>query len=192
MSRTTHAVETADTAPVGGTVRRLPLRAVVLHVTVFGAGWLLLTGASISSLVIGIPTIVAATWVLRRGAPVAPAPISPAGVAQFVPFFLWQSARGGVDVALRTLAPRMRIRPGYITFRTQLAQSRSRVFFTYCVNLLPGTLTADLRGDQLTVHLLDTATNPDAELRRLEAHVARIFADDACPVSTATSERTHG
>jgi multicomponent Na+:H+ antiporter subunit E len=100
------------------------------------------------------------------------------GVLRFVPFFLWESLRGGIDVALRTLAPRMPVHPGFVTYPIGLLRRRdARVFFANCLCLLPGTLAADLSGDRLEVHLLDMGTDPATELRRLERAVARVYPD---------------
>ncbi len=94
---------------------------------------------------------------------------------RFFPFFLWESLRGGIDVARRTLAPRMRIQPGFTIYRTGLQQPAARVFFVDCVCLLPGTLGADLRGDQLDLHMLDARRDSLADLHRLERAVALIY-----------------
>ena len=97
------------------------------------------------------------------------------GLIRFAPFFLWESLRGGTDVALRTLAPRMRIQTGFIRYRTHLGNVSSLTFFANCVSLLPGTLAADLQGDWLEVHVLNTRSEHQAELARLEHAVAWVF-----------------
>ena len=136
--------------------------------------WWLLSGNDPASWVIGLPTVAAAGWSARRLGGVAAGSVSVPGLLRFIPFFLWESMRGGVDVALRTLTPRMRIKPGFLEFRTELQRRDARVFFVNCMCLLPGTLAADLQGDRLDVHFLDVAMSAD-ELRRLERAIARVF-----------------
>ena len=140
-----------------------------------GALWWLLTGGAAGSWLLGVPVVAAATWSARRLRPAGTGSLSLAGILRFVPFFLAESVRGGVDVALRTLAPQMRISPGFIDYRIGLARRDARVFFTTCVCLLPGTLAVEQQEDRLRLHLLDAAHDATNELRRLEQAVARIY-----------------
>ena len=116
-----------------------------------------------------------AAWVLIRLRAWHSEPVSVTGLLRFVPFFIWESLRGGIDVALRTLAPTMRIAPDFAVYRTALQQHEARVLLANCVSLLPGTLTADLQGDRLHVHLLDARVDPHGELRRLERAVGWVY-----------------
>lgn len=137
--------------------------------------WWLLAGGEPASWVIGAPAVLAAGWAMRRLRERSPGTVSVTGLVRFIPFFLWESLCGGVDVARRILAPRMRIQPGFSKFRTELRQQDARVFLVTCVSLLPGTLAADLQGDGLSLHVLDMESDPEPELRRLERSVARVF-----------------
>jgi multicomponent Na+:H+ antiporter subunit E len=80
-------------------------------------------------------------------------------------------------VALRTLAPRTRVAPDFLRYQTRLREPAARVFLANCINLLPGTLAAELEADWLTVHTLSTEADNEAELRRLELAVARLFSE---------------
>jgi multicomponent Na+:H+ antiporter subunit E len=83
--------------------------------------------------------------------------------------------RGGLDVARRTLAPRLRIQPGFKNYRLQLNDPSARILFTNCLSLLPGTLAARLDGNHVELHLLDAGEDPEPGLRRLEQAIARLF-----------------
>ncbi len=137
--------------------------------------WWLLTDNTPGAWLIGVPVVIAAAWSAQRMDSGDRDTISYMGVLRFVPLFVWESLRGGIDVAWRTLAPRMRIQPGYTRFRTLLRQTDARVLFANCICLLPGTLAADLHDDRLQVHLLDRGIDPGDDLRRLETAVARIY-----------------
>ena len=141
------------------------------------AVWWLLSGGTPSSWVVGVPAVAAAAWAAYRLGGTRARPVSAWGLMRFLPFFLWESLRGGADVAMRTLAPRMRIHPGFTTYRISLRRQDARVLFANCVSLLPGSLAAELNGDRLDLHLLDDRADPDAELRRLERAVARVYPD---------------
>ncbi len=146
-------------------------------VILFAGLWWVLSNGTEAAWLIGLPAVAGAVlarqrlggpWVMR---------ISLRGLIRFVPFFLWQSMRGGVDVALRTLAPRMRIRTDFHGYRTALNTSSARTLFVNCVSLLPGTLAADFDGEYLEVHVLNTDSDLDRELAALERVVARVFRD---------------
>jgi multicomponent Na+:H+ antiporter subunit E len=103
--------------------------------------------------------------------------LSPLGVVRFVPYFLWESLKGGIDVALRVLGPRVRVDPGYLEYRIQLIRPAARVAFMDAVNLLPGTLTADVAGDRLWIHALDRGAEPMQSLVDLEVRVGHLFGE---------------
>jgi multicomponent Na+:H+ antiporter subunit E len=150
-------------------------RHMVVALGLLAGLWWLLSDGDPGSWVIGLPAVAAAVWSVRRLRPARIGSVSLSALLRFVPFFLWESLRGGLDVARRTLAPRMRVQPDLILYRTRLSRPDARVFFTNCVSLLPGTLAADLRGDRLAVHVLDAASDAERELRLLERAVARVY-----------------
>lgn len=147
-------------------------------VTFLAGLWLLFTNGAMASWLVGLPAISCAAWAYTRLNTSVSIRISTIGLAYFVPFFLWESLRGGADVAFRTLAPRMRVHPAFRSYRTGLKTVSARTFFTYCVSLLPGTLAADLHDEWLEIHLLNSESDPSAELAKLELAVARLFSEN--------------
>lgn len=91
-----------------------------------------------------------------------------------VPLFLWESLKGGVDVSLRALKPRMPLVPALFDFPLRLPPGPAPVLLASLVSLMPGTL-AVIDGDRLQVHVLDGTRDYDDELARLELKVARVF-----------------
>jgi multicomponent Na+:H+ antiporter subunit E len=148
-----------------------PLR----HLALFAALWWLLTGGAPGTWLVGLPTVAAAAWLAGRRAPAA-SRWSWTGLARFVPFFVWESLRGGLDVTRRILTPSLPLRPGCLEYHCRLADPRAQRLFVGCLSLLPGTLAADLNGPRITVHLLDREQDPLKELKQLEYRVARLFA----------------
>ena len=150
---------------------------VLSRVLPLAAAWLILAGADPASWIIGAPFVMLAVWASLALHSPGEGGFSPLRVLVFAPFFLWQSFRGGVDVALRVLRPRLRVAPGARTYRLRLVHPSGRVLLLNTLSLLPGTLSADLQGDLLTVHALDVTDTMalDAELVRLERRVAALF-----------------
>ena len=145
------------------------------NVAVFAALWALLSGGAVNSWVVGLPAVFITAWAAARLQAGSSWDFSFIGLFRLLPFFIFESLRGGIDVASRTLAPKVRIAPGFSTYNTQLKKLQARVFFANCICLLPGTLAADWQGEQLTVHLLDNKQDPTPQLRRLESAVGFIY-----------------
>lgn len=143
---------------------------------VFGALWWILASGDASSWWIGVPAVgfAAAVSLLLPPAP-GRLRLSPSGLALFLPFFLFQSLQGGIDVMRRVFHPRLPLEPALICYRLGLGEASARVFMANAVSLLPGTLSADLDGHQLMVHTLDARMPVREQLRELELRVGRVF-----------------
>ncbi|HKK50477.1 MAG TPA: Na+/H+ antiporter subunit E [Myxococcota bacterium] len=153
------------------------------------AVWLLLTRGDERGLLFGIgfASIVA---ILRNGL-MRPPPLTlrPLAVARFLPYFLWQSLQGGVDIALRAILPAegpggrrvFAIEPRLHQYGLRLPPGSARMFFIGVVSLLPGTLSADLEDDTLEVHVIGGSRDVEAQLESLERLVAPLFAVDLRP-----------
>lgn len=93
----------------------------------------------------------------------------------FAGFFLWQSLRGGVDVARRALRWELALEPVLLSYRCRLRGGIALSLFANTISLLPGSLTADLNGRELLIHCLSSSATLEQELRELEEQVARLF-----------------
>jgi len=135
--------------------------------------WWSLTDGAAPSWWIGVPAVLLA--VIASVALLPPAPLVWYELLRFAPFFLMRSLRGGADVAWCAFHPDMPIAPDLIEYPLQLPPGLPRVFMANAVNLLPGTLTAELGANCLKVHVLDRQKGFLAELEAVEQSVARIF-----------------
>jgi multicomponent Na+:H+ antiporter subunit E len=158
------------------------LWAAASHAAVLAALWWALTGGAAGSWVVGVPVVILATlasqalWRRRTGW------LSPLALLHFAVYFLRESLRGGLDVGRRALAPSLPLRPGLVTLRSRIPPGPAEVFLVNCLSLLPGTLSVDLRGAVLTLHVLDQDMPVETETRELESHIAAIF---RLPLETA-------
>jgi multicomponent Na+:H+ antiporter subunit E len=157
----------------------------------FALVWMILVGPDIASWIIGVPFVIAATLASLKLSEPRHQTLSLASLAGFVPYFLRESLRGGLDVAARVMLPRLRVHPGNQTYRVGLQSPQARLVFIDTISLLPGTLSADLRGDLATVHALDIGTDLVEELAALERRVAALFGESPAPVpDRTTAERS--
>lgn len=161
---------------------REPLAAPVLRSAALGALlallWFVLTGGAGSSWLVGLPTIAAALLLARRVEHLtSPWRLDPAGVLHFVTYFVRESVRGGIDVAGRVSARRLRVAPGFVRYRLRLpADGPARALFALSASLLPGTLVAAMGEHEVLIHALDAKAPVADELAALEQRVAGLFA----------------
>lgn len=139
----------------------------------FAVIWWLLGGGAAGSWLIGIPTVIASVWLSQRFWPGPP--LSMRGLLRFTPWFVQQSLAGGLDVALRALHPGLPLHPGLVQHHVRLPQGGSRVALANTISMLPGTLSADLDGDRLVIHALDTRQDLASMVADIETRIAAIF-----------------
>jgi multicomponent Na+:H+ antiporter subunit E len=140
-------------------------RAIVLF-----ALWLaLLPSAAPGDLVLGVLTALGAAWVSVRLAPRGSARLRFAALLRYAPHFFLYSVRAAVDVARRAFSPGMRLRPGYVDYRTGFARGFARNTFTTITSLMPGSVPCAETDRTLEYHCLDAAEPVAAQLGDEEA-----------------------
>ncbi len=144
-----------------------------LRAVLFALLWWILTDGAVGSWLVGAPVVLCAALVSALLLPAFSCSLT--GIIRFVPFFLWRSLHGGVDVAKRALHPRLPISPALFDYRWRLPPGLPRVFMANTVSLLPGTLSAALNEKYLRVHVLDETTAFAEALEVLEQKVAGVF-----------------
>lgn len=151
-------------------------RRFLLRLVVLAFFWALLTDFRSDALVFGLPAVLAAAALVFLG-PAAPNwQLSLRGAVAFVLWFAVQSVRGAIDVARRAFTPSLPLHPGFRAYRTSLPEGAPRILFLNTITLLPGTLSAEIMGEDITVHMLDIRADLEADLHDLERRVATLFA----------------
>ncbi len=152
-------------------VRRMPPIVFLLLVV-----WLALDG--VSSPLVGFAVIVLAAAAGAWLAPPGPQSLRLSRLPVFAAFFVYESIRGAVDVALRAFRPRMDLDLQLVGYSIALPAGRPRTLLVAVVSLLPGTLSAALHAEdnRLLVHSL--TGNPEPAVRSLEVQIARLFGCD--------------
>lgn len=121
----------------------------------------------------GAVAIAAAVAAAMAFAP-APQRWSPLGLVRFIGYFCKESMRAGLQVAWLACRPRPALRPLLRDYPLRLPVGPARNLFVLTSNLLPGSLSADLEGDVVRVHVLSAELESD--LKRLEELIAGLFA----------------
>ena len=155
--------------------RRATLTDIVITTAILAGLWWLIVQGRADAWLVGLPAVALASLAGIRMGSQPLSRLSLIGLFAFLGLFLRESVRGGIDVARRTLGPALLIEPDFHKYHLRISHPAARVLLINCIGLLPGTLAADLDGDQAELHLLDTGVNPDPQLQQLEQAVARLF-----------------
>jgi multicomponent Na+:H+ antiporter subunit E len=136
------------------------------------AVWVVIGGADLTDLAVGIPTAAVATWFSLRLLPAGLFQLRPAAVAVLLLRFPFQALLAGLDVARRAFD--LWLRPGFVPYVPLLGASPQRDAFLTWSSLQPGSLPAgEDRTGAVLVHTLDV-TQPVAEaMATEEARFAR-------------------
>lgn len=96
----------------------------------------------------------------------------PLHVLAFLPWFLWQSLRGGFDVSRRAFQVRPALRPEFSSMTIHLPSCPS-CLFAWIISLLPGTACISREGEDFVIHLLDSDSLPQVKI--LERRIHRLL-----------------
>lgn len=151
------------------------LSGILARTVLFAGLWWLITQGRADAWLVGVPAVALAVFASIQLSSHALPRLSITGLIGFLGLFLRESVSGGIDVARRTLEPKLRIEPGFKNYRLRIRDPGARVLLINCIGLLPGTLAADWDGDQAELHLLDAGENPDRQIQRLEQAIARLY-----------------
>ncbi len=157
----------------------------LVRIGVFGALWWILTAGSLESWVIGVPVVLMAVYLSRSLKSTRSYRVAPWSLARFLAFFVVESVKGGIDVARRALLPGQRTSPHFLEYRSNLPNGWPLALFANTISLLPGTLTARIDADRLTLHALAGDMRPLDGVQACERHVAAVF---SLPASTLEHE----
>lgn len=152
------------------------LYSILLRTSALVLFWWMLNREDQASWIIGAPFIAAAVALSIVLAPPRALRWRPWQVIRFIPLFLRESLKGGIDVTRRVLRPAMPLHPIIFNYKVRLPDGLPRLLMLNVVSLLPGTLSVDMHGDQLTLHVLDEHTAFEAELQRIENLIAKMIA----------------
>jgi len=98
----------------------------------------------------------------------------------YIPVFFWEMIKANFDVAYRVIHPRMPIRPGVVRIKTGLKSDAGKFALANSITLTPGTLTMDVRGEDLLIHWINVRS-PETEAAtemigsRFERFLRRVF-----------------
>jgi multicomponent Na+:H+ antiporter subunit E len=141
----------------------------------FALLWWVLAEGRVDGWLLGTVAVLAATWASLKLLPPGDHPVRIAGLLGFLWFFLWNSMRGGLQVAMLALRGRAALQPGLLELTVALPPGGPRILLVNVLGLMPGTLGVEMRDATLQLHVLDERLPVMAEARALETVIARLF-----------------
>lgn len=155
--------------------RLAAVRAVLWRGALFALLWWALTDGRPGSWGVGGVGVALATAASLTLLPPVETYVSRIGLLRFLVFFAIQSLRGGAQVAWFALRPRLALKPGFHEVTLRLPEGIGRVLLANTLSLLPGSLSVELDGDRLCLHVLDETSPTDAEVRVAETRLAEML-----------------
>jgi multicomponent Na+:H+ antiporter subunit E len=144
------------------------MKETVTVVVLLAALWAVLSGHYSTEPLIfafGVASVLLVAFVARRMDREAGGPGLPPGILGlllrapfYVAYLLLQIVLANLRLTRILLDPRVPIRPRLIRARARQRTELGRVIYANSITLTPGTLTLDLRGDELLVHALDAVS----------------------------------
>jgi multicomponent Na+:H+ antiporter subunit E len=151
------------------------VRAVLWRSALFAMLWWALTDGRSDSWGVGSVSILLAVWLSLRLLPPVMTFVSRVGLLRFLAYFIVQSLRGGLQVAGLALRPRMGLRPGFHEVDLRLPEGIGRILLANTLSLLPGTLSVELQGNRLCLHVLDDQAPTETDVRIAETRLAHLL-----------------
>lgn len=154
---------------VGGQAPRLVWGRFLALVLV----WLILTGATVKDIPVGIIAAALGAWMSARLLPGAIREPRILASITFLAVFLRQSVLAGIDVARRVFDPKLPLDPGLVDFAPRLPEGLERSLFAEIASMAPGTLpVGETAHGSLVIHCLDKEADIEGQLRADEERLA--------------------
>lgn len=159
------------------------IRVLWLRILLFSCLWWILAEGRSDGWLLGGIAVIAATWASVALWPSGAHGLRLVALPGFLAFFLVNSVRGGLQVALMALRGRAALHPAFIELPLNLPAGAPQILLTNVLGLMPGTLGVELATElsdaRLRLHVLHQDLPIVAEARALERRIAALFGVDA-------------
>lgn len=151
------------------------LKSALTRALLFAVLWWLLAEGRVDGWPMGGLAVVAATWASLVLTPPAAQGLRLAALPGFLAYFLFNSVRGGWQVAGMARRGRQALRPALLELPLNLPAGAPRILLTYALSLMPGTVGVELVDDRLRLHVLHQDLPVVREAQALERRIAALF-----------------
>lgn len=110
----------------------------------------------------------------REGQPVHLIPM----ILSYWPWLLWQIVKANFMVARCILTPSLPIKPTLIKVRASQKSRLGKVVYANSITLTPGTVSIDVKGNEIEVHALTRAAAEDLKRGHMDRRVTKFVGSD--------------
>lgn len=110
----------------------------------------------------------------REGQPIHLLPM----VLSYWPWLLWEIVKSNFMVARCILTPSLPVEPTVIKVKASQKSRLGKVIYANSITLTPGTVSIDIRGDEIEVHALTRAVVQDLKRGHMDRRVSRWIGSD--------------
>lgn len=93
----------------------------------------------------------------------------------YIGWLLTRIVLAAIHVTKLILAPQSKLNPKLIKHKSSLRGNSAKTLFANSITLTPGTITAEINGDEFTIHQIDTDSAGDIVGGEMEKQIQRIF-----------------
>lgn len=151
------------------------MEQVIARALLFAMLWWLLAEGRVDGWLMGSLAVMAATWASLVLYPPAAPGLRLGALPGLLTYFLFNSVRGGWQVAGMARRGRQALRPAFLELPLNLPAGAPRILLTYALSLMPGTVGVELAGERLRLHVLHQDLPVAAEAQALERRIAALF-----------------
>lgn len=135
--------------------------------------WLVLDGAKLAGLLIGLPTAFLAAWASVKLLPPGNEKLRPGALVALIWHTLRESVVAGWDVAVRAFHPRLPLRTGFVKVPCGISQGPERDLLLAISGLMPGSLPVEDAKGEIVLHCLDTDQPVAEQMAEQETRLRR-------------------
>ncbi len=85
----------------------------------------------------------------------------------YIPLFIWKLILSNLQMAKIVLSPKLPIHPGFVVIKTDLQSETGKLALANSITLTPGTLSIDIKEDELLIHWVDVEGESQEEHKNI-------------------------
>lgn len=160
------------------------IKSFLISVVILFTIWIFLAGTSSQEMIFGGISVVLLSLIFHKKMSIlGDIKLNPKSIVFFILYifvFLWELIKSNLDVAMRVVSPKLKIKPGIVKVKTKLKSPLGRAFLANSITLTPGTLTVEMKDEFFYIHWIEVesadiegATN--AIVSKFEKYLEVIF-----------------
>ena len=153
-------------------------KTIILKSLAFFVIWLLLSGKyDVFHMGVGLVSSVGLAWMHTGHLDSLPRLLPFMRIVWYFPWVLGRIFQSGLHLSFLILHPALPIAPKLLSYKTTLRDRAAIVMLGNSITLTPGTITVELKSQDLVVHAMDDKSAHDITSLRLEQQIAGLFAE---------------